>query len=294
MKHVTGQNYRQRLIQVIDYIHDNLDANLDVGTLADIAMMSPYHFHRIYRTMTQETVNATVRRLRLQRAAVELIRSEHSLSDIAKQLSYGSIEAFSRAFAKEFGENPAEYRNARKDRSSQDKEPYVAMFPLEEPITNSKYQVETFYLDEVHIAAYPHQGDYMEIGAVFEKLDLYAASISLLKENTRSFGLYYNDPESMNVKELNSHACISIDGDTQLSGNNPPQRMTIPKGRYASLLYKGCYAELEKPYNWLFGDWLPNSGFEAGDYPPIEEYLNDVRTTPPSELLTRIYCLITE
>jgi len=56
--------------------------------------------------------------------------------------------------------------------------------------------------------------------------------------------------------------------------------------------HKGSYAELEKPYDWLFGSWLPQSGEEAVDFPPFEEYLNDPKTTQPSELLTRIYCLL--
>ncbi|MEW8499130.1 MAG: GyrI-like domain-containing protein, partial [Candidatus Thiodiazotropha taylori] len=60
-----------------------------------------------------------------------------------------------------------------------------------------------------------------------------------------------------------------------------------------SLLFKGSYAELEKPYDWLFGQWLPQSGYEAADFPPFEEYLNDPKDTPPSELLTRINCFVT-
>jgi len=49
---------------------------------------------------------------------------------------------------------------------------------------------------------------------------------------------------------------------------------------------------LEKPYDYLFGHWLPESGLEAANFPPFEEYLNDPKTTPPNELLTRIYCLL--
>lgn len=70
MKKTTAENYRQRVIRVIEYIHDHLDDDLNINLLADVAFMSPYHFHRIYREMARETLNATIRRLRLQRAAV--------------------------------------------------------------------------------------------------------------------------------------------------------------------------------------------------------------------------------
>jgi AraC family transcriptional regulator len=58
--------------------------------------------------------------------------------------------------------------------------------------------------------------------------------------------------------------------------------------RCASVLHKGPYAELETPYRYLFREWLPQSGEEAGDHACFEEYLNNPRELPPSEWLTRI------
>lgn len=49
MKQTTSASYRRRLTAVIDYIHDNINGDLGVNTLAAVAIMSPYHFHRIYR-----------------------------------------------------------------------------------------------------------------------------------------------------------------------------------------------------------------------------------------------------
>ncbi len=102
MKKTTSATYRQRFTAVIEYMHDNINGDLGVNALADIAIMSPYHFHRIYRELMQETVNATVRRLRLQKAAIDLIRTDQSIQSIAQGISYGSVEAFSRAFSRQF------------------------------------------------------------------------------------------------------------------------------------------------------------------------------------------------
>jgi len=70
------------------------------------------------------------------------------------------------------------------------------------------------------------------------------------------------------------------------------QPFVIPAGKYVSILFKGSYAELERPYNWLFGEWIPNNRLEAANFPPFEEYLNNPKETPPNELLTRINCKI--
>ena len=291
MKKTTRANYQQRLSAVLDYMHDNIHAELDVNTLADVAFMSPYHFHRIYRELMQETVNATVRRLRLQKAAINLIRTDQSIQTIAKEVSYGSVEAFTRAFSKQFGISPATYRSTKQWDSSRD-EPFIAMLPTEQKRYDTMFNVDMMTVDEMQLAAYPHKGDYMEIGSTFEKLFMNASSQNLLNENTRSFGLYYDDPKSVTADELRSMACLTVDESQPLDGEL--ERVTIPAGKCVSVLFKGPYAELEKPYDWLFGHWVPNSGVEIADFPPFEEYLNDPKETPPNELLTRIYCLLAE
>jgi AraC family transcriptional regulator len=61
--------YEARLNRVLEHIYDHLDEPLDIDRLAEIACLSPYHWHRIYQAMHGETVASTVRRLRLHRAA---------------------------------------------------------------------------------------------------------------------------------------------------------------------------------------------------------------------------------
>ena len=109
-KQNTKHSYRQRLERVINHISDNLSEDLDVNQLAEIANFSPYHFHRIYREIISEPVNVTVRRLRLHHAARELISTELPVLTIAKNVDYGSVEAFSRAFSKAYGFTPMKYR----------------------------------------------------------------------------------------------------------------------------------------------------------------------------------------
>ncbi|VAW55510.1 Transcriptional regulator, AraC family [hydrothermal vent metagenome] len=289
MKKTTSATYRQRFTAVIEYMHDNINGDLGVNALADIAIMSPYHFHRIYRELMQETVNATVRRLRLQKAAIDLIRTDQSIQSVAQGISYGSVEAFSRAFSRQFCISPGEYRNTKKHDCSND-EPFIAMLPAEQKRYDNMYEVKTISIDKIHLAGYSHKGDYMAIGSTFEKLYMNASSQNLLNENTRSIGLYYDDPKSVELDALRSVACISVDKSQALDGGL--ERMTIPAGSCASILFKGPYAELEKPYDWLMGHWIPNNNKEIADFPPFEEYLNNPRDTPPNELLTRIYCLL--
>jgi len=287
MKKTTSDSYRRRLSRVIDHIHDNIKSELDVNTLAEIAFMSPYHFHRIYRELMLETVNATVRRLRLQKAAIDLIRTDQSIQTIAHEVSYSSSEAFSRAFSKQFDMSPIEYRNTKQKDSKFD-EPFITMLPTDKKRYERMFNVEELELDEIHLAGYSHKGDYMKNASAFDKLIMNAASQNLLNEYSRIFGIYYDDPKSVDEDQLRSMACLSVDKSQTVE--NDMQRFVIPAGKYVSILFKGPYPELERPYNWLFGEWIPNNNLQAADFPPFEEYLNNPKETPPNELLTRIYC----
>lgn len=287
MKRTTSHNYRQRLTRVIEYIYDNLDGDLSVNALADVALMSPYHFHRIYRGLAQETVNTTIRRLRLQRAAAELIQTTEPLTRIATMVSYGSQEAFSRAFTQHFGETPREYREKR-NHDKRAHPPGIAL--LNDQEYTNMYDIEMMDIDDIELMGYRHQGSYMDIGQLFEKLFIFAGSHGLMNDKIRMIGLYYDDPQSTDEDELRSMACLSVGAGGIPVADDAPEKAQIPAGRYATLLFKGSYAEIHKAYSWFFAEWLPQSGHEADDFPMFEEYLNDPKTTPPAELLTRIHC----
>ncbi|MCF2908563.1 AraC family transcriptional regulator [Pseudoalteromonas sp. DL2-H2.2] len=279
--------YQQRLLRVIDYMYDHVDQDLDVNTLADVACMSCYHFHRIFREFMGETVNATVRRMRLLKAASYLVRSTLTQQQIARRVNYGSVEAFNRAFSRHYGMTPNQFRQQQQSESLHS----AAFYPAQPQEYNIMYQVEQTQQNALTLIGLAHQGDYMQIGKTFEKLGMMAGSVGLINEQTRYFGIYYDDPQTVEQTKLKAMACITLAPGADFD-QDTFEAITIPPGKLISLTFKGDYSELEQPYNWLFGQWLPQSGLELVDFPPFEEYLNDTRDTAPQDLLTRINCLV--
>ncbi|MDO6527116.1 AraC family transcriptional regulator [Motilimonas sp. 1_MG-2023] len=296
MKASTQQGYQQRLIKVVDYMYQHLDAPLDVNTLADVACMSPYHFHRIYRLMTGETINTTVRRLRLFLSAAELIRTQAPIAEVAKKFNYSTLEAYSRAFAQLFNQPPSEYRqqNSQGNTTPEPLSPqsWMQFQPFYDQEIHLMYPVEVTEIPLLNFIGIKHHGDYMKIGQAFDKLCMYAGSRNLFTPQTRSFGIYYQDPKTVATEDLESMACITIDDPNLVLEDEQIQHLSIPASKAAALMFKGPYAELEQPYAWLFGQWLPQSGRTLKDHPAFEEYLNNPQDTAPKDLLTRIYCLV--
>ncbi len=65
--------YEKRINRVIDHVRAHLAEDLSLERLAHHAAFSPFHFHRIFWAITNETLFAFIQRLRLERAAVALI-----------------------------------------------------------------------------------------------------------------------------------------------------------------------------------------------------------------------------
>lgn len=280
----TRSDYAIRLERVFRWLADHMDGTLDLNQLADVACMSPYHFHRIYHAMQGETAAETVRRLRLHRAAVELITGELPVPRIARRAGYGSQEAFTRAFKAAYGVPPARYRAS-----------FVPL-PSTGGMTGGKdaamdttvsYQATIRETPTVTVAALAHRGDYQTIPATFVRLATMAGALGVLGPGMRSFGIYYDDVSATPVEALRSEACLSVPDNWVPSGDL--ERREIRGGRYAVVLHVGPYAELARAYTWLYGTWLAQSGEEAADAPCVEEYLNDARTVPASELRTEIW-----
>jgi AraC family transcriptional regulator len=283
-RETTRLDYLSRIDRVLKYIHDHLDDDLDLDHLADIACFSHCHWHRIYRGVTGETMAGTVRRLRLHRAAGELIQSSSDIRNIAARAGYGSIEAFSRVFRSAYGEPPARYR----DRTSASPEPNLI-----NPKETTMYTTEIKDLEPKRLAAVRHIGDYMKVDEAFQSVIMWGAKVGALKEQPEMIGIYYDDPSAVEVDKLRTDAGIVIDNDMAIeetSDNANVRAVDIAGGRHAVVTFKGPYAELHNGYNWLFTSWLPESGEEAGEDPVFEIYLNDPRSTAPSDLLTNI-CL---
>ncbi len=272
-------NYEKRITKVIEYIHDHLDEELDLNRLAEIAHMSPYHWHRIYFALQGETIVATVKRLRLHTAAGYLAHTPMPIDKIAKKTGYSNVQSFTRIFKSTYGLPPAQYRKNGSHKQ----------FTLKKTIEeNDMFEISIKTLPEMKVVSVPHTGSYMQISKSFEMLYGCLASRQLLKPTMRSIGIYYDDPASVPEDELRSRACLVTEGDIPLE--SPLELTQTSGGTYVVLHYKGPYADMKAAYQWLYGEWLINSGREAANTPVFEEYLNNPRDTAPNDLRTDI-CL---
>jgi AraC-like DNA-binding protein len=98
-----------RLRELIDVVIDSLDEPADGAALARRAHFSRDHLDRLLAAATGESPIALRRRLLLERAAWQLRTRALSPSEAADGAGYGSLAAFSRAFARAYGTPPSAF-----------------------------------------------------------------------------------------------------------------------------------------------------------------------------------------
>ena len=275
-----ANSYQDRLLRVIAYIHDNLDGDLSLDTLADIACMSRFHWHRVFRGMTGETVADAVRRIRLHKASMDLIGSSEPIPTIAERFGYPNVASFTRAFSAAYGVPPGAFRE-RGDAQRLDL--------LKKSGEGDMYPVKIETHPELTLAAVQHKGPYTGISVAFEQVAGIFTSQNLLSHWAGMAGVYCDDPDLVPAEELRSWAGVILsDPDIFPEGIEGVERVTAQAGKYAVMQHKGPYTSLPQAYRWFFGTWLPQAELEMAEHPCLELYLNNPRDTKPDELRTEV------
>ncbi|MDR2945666.1 MAG: AraC family transcriptional regulator [Candidatus Adiutrix sp.] len=294
----SGNTYQKRIQRVLRHIEKRAGAMPSLEELAAVAHFSPFHFHRVFKSLVGESVAAYVRRLALQNAAQHLSYYQESVTDIAFDAGYESPEAFTRAFRSAFGVSPSQYRKQGGSPAfaiKAEAAPYH-FYHTNPEVYPVKVQVKT--VEPALVASLRHIGAYDACEPAWERLCEILRPAGLCQEGATVYGVCYDDPDTTPAEKCRMDVCLTlpkgVDANTPaLAGLLQTTELFTQHigngGEYACVLIKGPYSLLHPAYRSLFGEWLPQSGREPGDSIGFEAYYNDPAQTPPEELLSEIF-----
>lgn len=110
---VQGGMPRARLNRVLEYIDENLDENISLADLANVAGMNLYHFSRLFKQSTGETPHQFVLQRRVDRAKALLNDPEMSVLEASARTGFDDQKHFSKVFRRMTGATPTAYRANR-------------------------------------------------------------------------------------------------------------------------------------------------------------------------------------
>jgi AraC family transcriptional regulator len=88
-----------------------MDEPLALEKLSEITGISAFHLQREFTRTTGHSPARRAQLLRLKRASMRLVfQSARSITDVALEAGYQNAESFSRAFQKQMGQSPSQFR----------------------------------------------------------------------------------------------------------------------------------------------------------------------------------------
>ena len=282
MRTITYNDYTQRINKVVAYINDHLDESLDLKTLAEVAALSEFHFHRVFKALKGESIGAHISRLRIEAAARLLRYSALSIEDMAFNIGYEAPAALSKAFKNQYGITPTQYRT-NKDIYIMKKEIINPDLALKAPKI-----IELEPKNLIYVALTGKYGT-LDYGKAYEQLWAVVKSQKLFTKGIESICVSYDDPKITEASLQRSEVSLAIHKPAHPEGEVSCK--TLAGGKYAVFFYQGSYSHLSAVYDAAMR-WVIDSEYEVREEPTFEKYLNDSRRTAQEKLKTEVYISI--
>ena len=105
--------YRSEISMIKDYIHSHYAENIDLNSVAKMVNISPSHLSVLFKKEIGQNFSSYLIEYRMQIAKRLLANSDICIYEIAEQTGYSNASYFGKAFKKQFGISPEEFRKNR-------------------------------------------------------------------------------------------------------------------------------------------------------------------------------------
>lgn len=277
----------ERLRNLLDLLENNLTKPLTSLEVAEAACYSYRNINRIFKAVFHKSIGRYIKELLLQEAALQLVYSDKTITDIAFELHYSDLQAFNKAFRREFDCSPSQFRQQDKN----DMDAWIKAKLPEEIKQLDAFAYTTVDLPTTHILYLTHYGNYGSQGIedCWEALIEYAYQKKLLTDDTRYLGELMDDDDIVKDENCRYNAAITLPQGLELKPEGFFNTKTLEAGQYVVVVHKGDRRQMDKVYEQIFLHWMVKQEFEIADRPLLEFYLNDEADTAPEDLLTEIY-----
>lgn len=261
----------ERLNSAVNYMEENLTGTINLEEAAKIACCGTYHFQRMFAYMADIPLSEYIRRRKMSLAAVDLQCGEEKVIDVSLKYGYDSPTAFNRAFKSVHGITPSE---AKKEGTRLKAYPPISFKitikgdcemnyrilkkdafriigvskPLEKEIEKNFEIVPGMWAEAAVSGLIPKLAAKMEGNPV----GLLGVSLCNDNENWR----YYIAVASGKALESDLEEYI------------------VPEALWAVFSGEGKNQSIQELEKRIVTEWFPSSGYEYGNAPDIEVYLN--------------------
>ena len=262
----------------VDFIEAHIDTDLTLASVASAAGLSQWHYQRIFKALTNETLKSYIRARRLSVALEKLMSSRLRVLDIALLAGYESQESFTRAFKAHFNRTPGQIRSQGKP---------AAFIP--------KLVIDADYIRHIHqhVSLEPvlvHWESLRMVGMLTSVYGSDSAKNNFAGKLPRLWSEFLSrESEVQNHQQGTGYGIIHAESEsdellTYMAGFAVADETPVPEGmnewhlpssRYAVFEHKGNVSTLDNTVNYIYSNWLLGAGKVHSGQPDLEIYGDD-------------------
>ncbi len=255
---------QNKIANIIHYIEQNLESELNVKKLADLSFNAYDRFHHLFTAVAGESVHQHIKRVRMEKAVFLLRYTNFTIGDIAYVVGFGSNASFTKAFTSFFGKSPREFRTTKKPERAFFKGRWLKS-KLSPQITRDGQKEMIFF----------RTYQLINIPATWQKLlALQKTMEHLTNSPTSSFSLsnmelIFKTPDYPDITD--PELCrwdVGLSADTSLlqkflhlDEDEHLRKQTIPAGKYAIFSHEGPAIGIMDSYDFILNHLLYELGY---------------------------------
>ena len=268
-------NYLSQLQKGIDFIETNLDDDISLATVAREAGLSQWHYQRIFKALTKETLKNYIRGRRLAQALEKLLETRMGILDIALLAGYNSQEAFTRAFKERFALTPNEFRQRGR------RNLIVRKWKMDEEYLRHLHQ-NVAHIPELGVRAgmllvglrtrfYGSDSDKNNLGEQLPPLwESFIARLGQVAHTVPGCCYGVVSPVAGDSDELEYYAAIEVRQVDSLPAGM--HSIEIPAAQYATFRHRGIGELVDRTVDYIYSSWLCQSTYRHTGGPDLEIY----------------------
>jgi AraC family transcriptional regulator len=288
-----GVTLTRGILRLLAMVNDRRHEDVSLPVLSALAHRSPFNLHRRFVQVTGETPKAYTSRVRLSRAAADLLATDRPVSAIAFDHGFASHEVFTRAFTRHFGVAPSVYRtrglHVDDDRSVRihadtvaSVAPCIGLYHLTITGRSTALPVDIAVkeLPAIHALVMRRRIGRNEVAETL------ASFLPAVFGYAQRHGLALTGPPFSRYLEIGMGSLV-IQGGVPVAAPPPGEpgdgieAITIPAGAAAVAVHRGPYERLPETYQAIEA-WVQAQGHTVAG-PPWETYLTDPGERPDPE-----------
>lgn len=277
----------ERYKNLLEYLDKEFKEDVNIEKVEAISNYSYRNINRIFEALHHETIGKYVKRLRLEKAAEFLKYSDSTISDIAFEVGFSDVAAFSKAFKKKFNCAPSTFKASNNMMKN-----ITRQILSEQEIPKEKISFEIETLPQFEILYLEHRGSYENSTAINETWNMlldYVIKKQLLTDDSIFFAEILDDNEISETINCRLNTAIILNKPLFFSPDGLFRIKTHYSQKYVKFVHQGTHESSADTYQKIYSQWIDDVNLELADLPTLEFFLNDEENTLPKDLLTEIY-----